>query len=212
MRLTICDQWTIPAAWTRARTECRTEIHHRLRVIRNACRRRIAFRTGPELLQHPRLSRPACDGVEPRKHAFDIAIENRVALIAGQGQNGARRRATHTGQILHDIEVFREDACVYITNLAGRLVQITAARVIAQPRPQMQHRIYVGICQTDHVRETRHEALEIRYHRRNLGLLQHHLGYPDPIGRAIHLPRQVFATVCVIPLQHHRRELPRVRG
>ena len=47
--------------------------------------------------------------------------------------------------------------------------------------------------------KTLHEPVEVRYDGFHLRLLQHDLRYPDPVGRARVLPRQVLAAVFIPP-------------
>ena len=69
-------------------------------------------------------------------------------------------------------------------------VQMPRPRVVPEPGPQMQHLIERRRCEGVERGKARHEALEIRNHGRDLGLLQHHLGHPHPVGRRVFLPRQ----------------------
>ena len=46
--------------------------------------------------------------------------------------------------------------------------------------------------------EAFHEPLEIAKNGRNLGLLQHDLGHPHPVRRAVLLPGQIMAAVSLI--------------
>ncbi len=73
--------------------------------------------------------------------------------------------------------------------------QIARSRVIPQPRPQMQHLIQGRRRERLHVGKPRHEALVVGNHRGDLGLLQHHLRHPHPVGRRVLLPRQIVAAM-----------------
>ena len=58
-------------------------------------------------------------------------------------------------------------------------------------------------------RKPRHEALVVRDHGGNLGLLQHDLGHPYPVGRGVVLPRQIMAAVHIEPGEQPLGELLR---
>ena len=57
----------------------------------------------------------------------------------------------------------------------------------------MQHVVELGVGQIANRGKPGHELLEVRDHRGDLGLLQHDLGDPDPIGAGVLLPGQVSA-------------------
>ena len=84
----------------------------------------------------------------------------------------------------------------------GAGMQISRARVIAEPGPQPEHLLERRRGQRPHVRPARGEAGEIGRDRLHGGLLQHDLGEPhairDRASRRRHPPRQ-RAAMAVVP-------------
>ena len=74
-----------------------------------------------------------------------------------------------------------------------RLVEMPGPAIVAQPFPEPQHVLFVGISQLAHRGKCLEEVLEIGHHRGDLRLLQHHLADPDAIGIAVFPPGQVAA-------------------
>src|SRR5712691_6141536 len=85
-------------------------------------------------------------------------------------------------------------------------MQVARPRVIAQAAPQREHVVELRPGERSHIRETREEALVIRDHRRDLGLLQHHFREPDAIRIAGLLPRQVVTPVPDLPAYEPARK------
>ena len=72
-------------------------------------------------------------------------------------------------------------------------VKIARAAVVAEPAPELHHAF-----------ERRggkrlEEALVIGNDGAHLGLLQHHLGQPDPIGVTVVLPGQIMPAEALLP-------------
>ncbi|VFS39965.1 Uncharacterised protein [Enterobacter cancerogenus] len=82
------------------------------------------------------------------------------------------------------------------------IVQVARAGVIAKPGPQVQHLVQRRIRQIGNRGKARHKAFKVRNDRRDLRLLQHHLGEPYFVGRFFNLPGQGFTPVFVVPVQH----------
>ena len=84
-------------------------------------------------------------------------------------------------------------------NLLRRVLQISRARVIAQAAPQPQHLVLGRAGERGDVGEALQKSGVKRYHRRNLGLLQHDLRDPDAIGVVRPLPGKIVAAVALVP-------------
>src|SRR5262245_66136929 len=63
------------------------EIHDRLCVHRDLRVRRAPFRELPQALSPCGFGSPGLDTEEPRQHALDVAIENRMSLVATERQD-----------------------------------------------------------------------------------------------------------------------------
>ena len=70
-------------------------------------------------------------------------------------------------------------------------VKSTRAGVIAQPAPQGEDLIHLGSCERLDRREALDEALEVRDHSLDSGLLQHRLADPNRVCVQSVPPRQV---------------------
>src|SRR5262249_34813108 len=85
-------------------------------------------------------------------------------------------------------------------------VEISTARVVTEPGPQVQYVVDLRTRQRADVGEACDEAFEIRYDGRDLRLLQHHFGDPHAVRRARMLPRQISAPLDVVPCENRLGE------
>src|SRR5207245_2152189 len=81
-----------------------------------------------------------------------------------------------------------------------RAVQVSAARVVAEPAPEPQHRFLARTGEGLHGGKALKEALVVRDDGRDLRLLEHHLREPDAVRIARALPRQVVAAMGALPV------------
>jgi hypothetical protein len=91
-------------------------------------------------------------------------------------------------------------------------MQITRARIIAEPGPHPQHVIQRGATEGCDIRPARQKLLEIRPDRFDAGLLQHDFGQPDPIRigpLARRRPPRQPAAMAVIPGEQQRGAISR---
>ena len=122
-----------------------------------------------------------------------------MTLAAGQRQDRACRRAPDAGQRHHLVECRWKLAAVALHEHLRRALQVAGARVVAEPGPQVQHFVERRRRELAHVGKARDEALVVAGDRSDLRLLQHDLGDPDAVRRAVALPRQVLAPVAFVP-------------
>jgi len=78
-------------------------------------------------------------------------------------------------------------------------MKVNRARVISEAGPEGEDVVEGRGSERADVREARNEAFEVGTGRRHLGLLEHDLGDPDPIRRALSLPGKVAAAVALRP-------------
>ena len=83
-------------------------------------------------------------------------------------------------------------------NLRG-LVQIASARIVAQAGPASEHVLLGRQRECGNIRKALDEPVVVGNDRGHLGLLQHDFRYPDCIGIAAVLPRQVMTPVAFLP-------------
>ena len=87
-------------------------------------------------------------------------------------------------------------------------MEITRARIIAEPGPHPQHIILRGAAERGDIRPARQELLEIRPDRFDAGLLQHDFRQPDPVRigpLARRRPPRQPAAMAVVPVKQQRR-------
>jgi hypothetical protein len=190
-----------------ASAERRTQVHDALRVCSDLRHRRTALRQRPELLLDRWFARVALDREIAGEDTLDVAVENGVTLAARQRKNGAGGRAPDARQRHGLFERRGKFAAVPLHDRPGRAMQMTRPRVIAEPGPEVQHLVERRRREPAHVGEAREEPLVVPGHGGDLGLLQHDLGNPDAVRRAIALPGQVLAPFALIPAQQGGREL-----
>ena len=201
-----CER-TATAGRVRSHANRGAEIHDRLRVFGNAAGRRAGLRQRPQLLEARRRIGRLLDEENAREHAFDVAVEDRVALSTREREDRARGRAPDPGQRDQLCERLRQSAAVKVQDFLRRAVKISRPGVVAEARPEAHDFILRRLCERRHFREAHHEALEVRLHRLHLRLLQHHFRHPDTVRRWIRLPGKVAATLGLEPGQEGRRKL-----
>jgi len=145
--------------------------------------------------------RCAGDAEVARQHAPRVAVEDGETRVAGQRQDRPGGRAADARQLRHRLEAQRELAAVLGADEVCGAVQVAGARVVAEARPQVQHLVDRRSGQRVHVGEACHEALVVRDDGLDLGLLQHDLGDPHAVWRALQLPGQVVAPRAGVPVE-----------
>src|SRR5262249_44281589 len=97
----------------------------------------------------------------------------------------------------------------------GAGVQMSRARIIAEPGPELEHVLERRRRERAHARPARGKTREIGYDRLGRGLLQHDLGEPDAIGVgpvAGQCAPGKLAAVAVVPSQEIGAEISAVRA
>ncbi len=128
----------------------------------------------------------ACDGEDSRRDSLDIAVHREHGQRKGDRADGIGGIRPDAGQCAQPLDGTRKRALRRHCLRAG--VQIPAARIIAKPGPQPQHRIQGCRAQRLDGGIRSEEFRVIRDHGGDLGLLQHDLGEPDMV-RIGGLPR-----------------------
>ena len=177
----------------------RAEVHDGLGVVRHPLRGRVGVRQAPQRVERGRRHDRTTDTVAPRQHALDVGVQDGRAPAVALRDDGSGRRAANPRERLRRVDGVRKHTAVLARNDAGGAVQVAAPGVVAEAAPQVQYLVEVGVRQRADVGKAGDEALEVRHDRAHLGLLQHDLRDPDPIGRTFLLPRQVLAAVDVPP-------------
>jgi hypothetical protein len=98
-----------------------------------------------------------------------------------------------------------------IHNLLRGAVQIASTGVVAKTSPQVQDLIDGRRSECFHLRKSRHEALVVGNHGRDLRLLQHDFRDPHAVGGEVALPGQMRAAMLREPLQNSGSEARRLR-
>jgi hypothetical protein len=141
-----------------------------------------------------------------RQHALHVAVENRAARAEGEGRDRRSGRAADTGQRRDRRRFARKGAgMIGDDRLRGPMQHVRAA-VVAQSAPLFEHALDRRRGKARHVGKRRDEPFEIRDDGRDLRLLQHDLGQPDPIRIARVLPGKVAASGAPLPCDQPGRE------
>ncbi len=121
-------------------------------------------------------------GEEPRQDPRDVGIGRRHARA--EGEAGYRRRGvrTESRESLQGRGVRRQFSVMVRHDPVCRAPEISRPRVIAQAGPCRQHALFARAGEARHIGEAREELLVSGLHRRDGGLLEHHLRDPDPVG------------------------------
>ncbi len=101
----------------------------------------------PEPVEDIGPARPAFDAVVAAQQTADIAVEDGVSLSMGLGQDGAGRAAADSRQCREGIEVLRQLPAVSIDAESGAAMEVAGTGVIAEPGPECQHAVEVGVGQ-----------------------------------------------------------------
>ena len=135
----------------------------------------------------------------PRQHAADVAVEDRASHA--ERERGDRRsgRTADTGERRDRLRIARKVAAMPLHDRLRRRVQVMRAPVVAESAPVLEYPVEWRQRERANVGKGREELLVVRNDRRDLRLLQHDLGQPDPVGVARVLPRKVVAAVRPLP-------------
>ena len=108
---------------------------------------------------------------QPCRQTQHVAVHRRDGLAEGDGGDGARRVVAHPRQGGQTLVCIREHAAVPGHDDLRGLLQIPGAAVVPQPLPQRHELLLRRVGQRRHRGQRRHEAVKIRQHRRDAGLL-----------------------------------------
>ena len=122
-----------------------------------------------------------------------------MPLSVGQREDRSGGGGPDAGQGGQRRDVAGHLAAVALADEARGTVQIAGPGVVAEAAPQVQDFVHLGRGERGHVREAAHEGGEVGEHRRDLGLLQHDLRHPYPVGCRLALPGQVVTAVARVP-------------
>ena len=100
----------------------------------------------------------------------------------GDAADGGGGVLADTRKFANQLRIPGKDAVVFSDDLTRCVVQVSSARVIAEPCPVLQHFILWGTRKRLHVRVVFHESIPVRNHRCHTSLLKHHFGEPDRVG------------------------------
>ena len=191
---------TLAAARRGSRADRRAEIHQRLRVGSMSVRRQQRLGDAPQLALDLRRAGIAFDAAMAREHALHVAVEDRRRARRTRTRRSpppssgrcpaASRASPHRAETRR--RASRHDRL-------RRRMQMMRAAVVAEAAPELEHAVDRRRGQRAHVGKGVEEALVVRDDRRDLRLLQHDLGQPDPIRVARALPRQIVAAVRPLP-------------
>jgi len=172
----------------------RAKIHQRLGVGFHVPVRQKALGAPPQVFFGSQVA---------GQHPPHVPVEDRGALAESEHRDRGGGRAADAGQLSDPAGGAGKSVRA---NLPRRLVEIAAARVVAQPAPQPQHLVLGSLRKPLDAGESREKALVVGNHGRDLGLLQHDLREPDAVRIARSLPGKPAAAVPPLPGDELLRE------
>jgi hypothetical protein len=122
---------------------------------------------------------------DPRDHPLDVAVDRRGRHVERDRRDRCRRIGADAGQRGKRRCVLWKASAVALDHRLGAGVEMSRARVIAEPGPQAQHLLETRGGKCMHARPPRDEARKIRRDRLHGGLLQHDFGEPHAIRVAL---------------------------
>jgi hypothetical protein len=130
----------------------------------------------------------------------------RHRLAEGYAGNRTGRVIPQSGQLAQGRQAVRNLPVVFLHNLAGGSVQIAGPGIVAQSFPRFQHLIQGSRSQVRQGGKALQEPVVIGHYRRHLGLLEHDLTHPYPVGIGLTTPGQVTVAV-IVPVQQNLPQL-----
>ena len=151
-------------------------------------------------------SRVAVVGQQPAQEPQRVGLQDRLAGVEGDREDGPGRVAADARQAADDLRIAGKAAAVLGHDDPGRLVELPRPAVIAQPFPQPQDLVLVGR-RGPRSWATPPGIARSSLDRRHLRLLEHDLAHPDRVGIAVSPPGQ-SPGVASVPGQQPPPERP----
>ena len=187
------------------RTDARAQIHQRLIEV--------AWSLRVDQFPHDRFKNfPAgwfgdvgIDFEQPAHDAHDVSVDCRLRYLESDAGDGACCIRSDALQLSDFLRILRENTIVIGDDLLRRFLHVLDTRIITQPFPRLQDRVFRRCRQRCDVREFIQEIMIIRDDRIHPCLLQHDFRNPDAVGIARPAPRQI-AFLFVVPVQQRFAE------
>src|SRR5690606_2684267 len=205
--LAVGAEGAFAAAGSGAGAEGGPQVHDRLGVVGHPGARGVGLGDVPQVGGDLAVPRPAGNGAVAGQHPLDVAVEDGGPLAEGDGENRPRRGAADARQGGEAVEGVGKPAAVFSCDDLGRPGEVAGAGVVAEAGPQVQHGVEGRRGEGLDSGRGGGEAGEVGHHRGHLGLLQHDLRQPHPVGGDVPLPGQVLAAVVVEPAEQAAGEL-----
>lgn len=125
-----------------------------------------------------------------RGNAKPVRLERDDPHVEGEACHGGCDVLPDARQRSQPFDGRREAPSVLSHEDLGRRVQVAGPRVVTGALPGLQDVFETGRREPLDVREPREEGLVALRDRRNAGLLEHHLGDPQPVRVPVEPPRQ----------------------
>ncbi len=167
-----------------------SQFHDRFRELPRAVR---GDQSGEREFQTPSgPGRPGIAGLPgpPGRHAEPVGLERDGRRPEREARDGPGDVRADPGQRLQLRDRLGQLASALGDQPAGRGVEVPRPGVVARPLPGLEDGGRRRGGEVAHGREPGEEPLVERYHRRDPGLLEHHLGDPDPVRIAVAAPRE----------------------
>lgn len=138
--------------------------------------------------------------VNSRENTSDIAIHNGLRETKGKTRHRPCRVRTDAGQRQNGGVILWEHPVVLFDHLFGKTLKISRTAIIPQSLPGLQYFFLTRLSKSGEIRELIQPAFveAAIQHRRDLGLLQHHLRDKDGV-RIAGAPPGIIATAFAKP-------------
>jgi len=188
---------TRAAARSAGRAERGAELHQGLVQVSRAGPARELSRRPPEPGLRGRTPQLLADSEQPRQHARDVPVHDRLRTIEGDRGHRPSRVAADAGELAQGLRAVGKPPGVSLHQVARRALEVARARVVAETRPEPEQRVGLGAGEALDVRKAREEALVVRDHRLDARLLEHRFGDPDGVGIPRAPPGEIAAVGAV---------------
>jgi hypothetical protein len=134
------------------------------------------------------------------QNSHHISVDGGMRQVVCDREHRSRRVGSDPGQREGLCHRAREGIATGCHQHPRCPLQRTGARVVAEPRPYREHIVLFCTRQSSQSGKGAQEAAVRGHDNLDAGLLEHHLGHPDPVRISRTAPRQI-ALVAVIPAQ-----------
>ena len=190
-----------PVAERRARRAHEgAQLHHRLIEVAGAIGVKQIIGETAQLALGGCRGGVVLHGEDAGEDALDVAVEDRVRLLVGDGEDGGRRVRPHALQVADGLHRLGHLSVVLVHDVLGGLMKVAGPGVEAEALPVLQYRVALGHRKGLDGGKGIQKAGVVVAHRVHTGLLEHDLRDPDAV-RIVRLAPGHCSFVVVVPVE-----------